>query len=125
MPLKMGIMSIYASDIAGGDTVISRLIESKYLLPVDAGYIPRTAMRMRHRTSRFDLPTGAAWRKIRERIFNRDGYKCTYCGATDRPLECDHIFPAHLGGSSEDDNLTTACKPCNRKKSGRHPDGEK
>lgn len=56
------------------------------------------------------------WSEIRSRIFARDGYTCTYCGAHGVRLECDHRTPRSRGGSDEDDNLTTACASCNRRK---------
>lgn len=58
----------------------------------------------------------AEWATLRAKIFKRDAFTCTYCGATDQPLECDHIVPVSKGGTNDDDNLTTACKPCNRSK---------
>lgn len=61
------------------------------------------------------------WERIRRFIFDRDGHTCTYCGAVDEPLHCDHIVPASRGGSSEPENLTTACKPCNLSKNDRTP----
>lgn len=56
------------------------------------------------------------WRVVRARIFERDSYTCTYCGARGVKLECDHIVPVARGGSFLDENLTTACFTCNRSK---------
>lgn len=56
------------------------------------------------------------WVPIRQRIFARDDFTCTYCGERGGQLECDHIHPLSRGGSNDDDNLTTACRPCNRAK---------
>lgn len=58
------------------------------------------------------------WQTTRERILARDGRRCTYCGS-DENLECDHIVPVSRGGGHGDDNLTTACRSCNRSKSDR------
>jgi hypothetical protein len=58
----------------------------------------------------------AAWASLRAKIFERDAFTCTYCGAIDLPLECDHVVPVSKGGGNDEDNLTTACKPCNRSK---------
>lgn len=55
------------------------------------------------------------WEAIRSEVFERDGYTCTYCGATEG-LHCDHVFPKSRGGSDEKDNLTTACGACNMSK---------
>jgi hypothetical protein len=59
---------------------------------------------------------GDVWQDICARIFKRDNYTCTYCGVRGGALECDHMMPISRGGSNDDDNLTTACKPCNRAK---------
>lgn len=61
------------------------------------------------------------WERLRRFIFDRDGYACTYCGSADLPLHCDHVVPVSRGGSSEPENLTTACKPCNLSKNDRTP----
>lgn len=51
-------------------------------------------------------------------IFKRDGFACQYCGAhpPDALLEVDHIVPVAEGGGNDEDNLVTACWPCNRGK---------
>lgn len=61
------------------------------------------------------------WSVIRSRIFSRDNFTCQYCGARGGRLECDHIVPLSRGGSDEDDNLATSCKPCNRSKRAKTP----
>ena len=62
------------------------------------------------------------WRERRRTVFERDGWRCTYCGtATDAP-HCDHVMPLSRGGSSDFDNLTTACPSCNTSKSDKTPD---
>jgi CRISPR/Cas system Type II protein with McrA/HNH and RuvC-like nuclease domain len=61
------------------------------------------------------------WVALRTRIFERDAFTCTYCGASDRQLECDHIRPVSRGGTNDEDNLTTACGPCNRSKKDKTP----
>lgn len=61
-------------------------------------------------------PHATAWCVIRERIFRRDDYTCAYCGARGVSLECDHVVPVARGGGHEDENLTTACRACNRSK---------
>ncbi len=67
-------------------------------------------------------PAQSEWRIIRARIFARDDYTCTYCGARGGKLQCDHIAPVSRGGSNDDDNLTTACMPCNRAKWAKTPE---
>ncbi len=58
------------------------------------------------------------WRYRRNAVKDRDGHKCAYCGSTEN-LHVDHVIPLVGGGSSELDNLVTACRECNCGKSGR------
>ena len=66
--------------------------------------------------------TGREWRAIRAEVFERDDYRCTYCGQRAERLECDHITPHIRGGCNSLDNLTTACRSCNRRKHAKTPD---
>jgi 5-methylcytosine-specific restriction endonuclease McrA len=60
------------------------------------------------------------WHRRRQLVFERDKYTCTYCGAdASSDPQCDHIHPVSQGGSSEIDNLTTACRFCNSSKAGK------
>lgn len=56
---------------------------------------------------------------LRFAVLNRDGFTCRYCGKTanDRELHVDHVVPRAAGGSSEIENLVTACIKCNSGKS--------
>ena len=56
------------------------------------------------------------WKKIRNAIFDRDGWVCAYCGDRNGPFECDHIVPVSKGGSNDKSNLVTSCMKCNRSK---------
>lgn len=56
-------------------------------------------------------------RLSRRTVFARDGYVCQYCGQTAKDLTIDHVIPKRLGGTSEWDNLVTACRRCNARKS--------
>lgn len=49
--------------------------------------------------------------KKRDAIFDRDSGECQYCG--DFAAVVDHIIPRVAGGSNDDDNLKSACQPCN------------
>lgn len=46
--------------------------------------------------------------KIRKKVLERDGYKCSICGSTDR-LVVDHCYPYSQGGGNEMVNLRTLC----------------
>jgi HNH endonuclease len=56
--------------------------------------------------------------KVRFFVFERDGYRCVQCGATE-DLTIDHIYPRSLGGGHTEDNLQTLCRPCNCRKGAR------
>ena len=52
------------------------------------------------------------WRRIRLRILERDGWRCTRCGRAGR-LEVHHRRPLHEGGHPTDPaNLATVCRDC-------------
>ena len=60
-------------------------------------------------------------RLSRREVFNRDRYRCLYCGRQTRELTLDHVVPRHRGGSHDWENLASACKSCNHRKAGRTP----
>ena len=53
---------------------------------------------------------------IREFVFKRDGFVCSYCGDVEGPFQIDHKHPVFLGGTNDIDNLTVACRACNLSK---------
>lgn len=57
-------------------------------------------------------------RKLRHQVFQRDGYRCRECGATNKQtrLHVDHIKPVAKGGTNDLSNLQTLCEDCNRAK---------
>ncbi len=64
--------------------------------------------------------------KSRKDIYERDNYRCVYCGSdlrNDHHKIClDHVIPLSRRGSSTLKNLVTSCKKCNALKSDRTPD---
>jgi 5-methylcytosine-specific restriction enzyme A len=60
---------------------------------------------------------GAAWRKIRARVLERDGHTCRRCGQVANQV--DHVVPKHKGGSDDEANLVSLCRRCHDKKTGR------
>jgi 5-methylcytosine-specific restriction endonuclease McrA len=64
----------------------------------------------RHRTV---SPSSRSWhergaQRVHDLVLERDGYRCTNCGATER-LEVHHIVAAEDGGPMTMENLTTLC----------------
>lgn len=47
-------------------------------------------------------------------VWRRDKFACRYCGVQDRPLTVDHVDLWEDGGATHTDNLTSACRPCNK-----------
>ena len=60
------------------------------------------------RKSQRQIDQWMAWR-----VFERDGYRCRYCGAK-APLTVDHVILWENGGATVEDNLVSACKKCNK-----------
>ncbi len=65
---------------------------------------------------------GKVSNQLRFEIFERDGYKCRYCGRGEDEckLEVDHIKPISKGGKSTYDNLQTLCEDCNKQKDNKY-----
>jgi 5-methylcytosine-specific restriction endonuclease McrA len=73
---------------------------------------------------------GAAW--SRASVFQRDGYRCIYCGAqpgdkqrgkilTKSSFNLDHIIPRSRGGDNTWGNTAVSCQRCNDVKRSRTP----
>lgn len=65
---------------------------------------------------------GKVSNKLRIRVYERDGYKCRYCGRGEDEcsLQIDHIKPISKGGKSIYDNLQTLCEDCNKQKDNKY-----
>jgi len=48
-------------------------------------------------------------------VFLRDRFCCQYCGTRDE-LTFDHLIPRSRGGTTNWNNVVTACSPCNLRK---------
>jgi 5-methylcytosine-specific restriction endonuclease McrA len=53
--------------------------------------------------------------KLKRDIWNRDGWKCFYCGSelNRETATVDHKTPLSRGGSWHASNLVTSCRKCN------------
>ena len=65
------------------------------------------------------------WRKpkprwSKKRLFERDGYKCAYCGKDATTV--DHVVPRHQGGETTWLNTVASCFKCNNRKGSRTPE---
>ena len=59
-------------------------------------------------------PRGYAWRKVRDYVRNRDGYRCVECGVP--AIEVDHIITVAEGGTDDPSNLQVLCSKHHRLK---------
>jgi hypothetical protein len=60
-------------------------------------------------------------RENRIKVYERDEYKCRYCGKQLTRFTCtlDHVKPVAEGGDNSFENIVTACLDCNSRKNGR------
>lgn len=64
----------------------------------------------------------AKWRKIRERIIQRDQGECQACGRVcgrTKEAHIDHIKAKAAGGTDHDNNLQLLCRNCHSAKTAR------
>ena len=64
---------------------------------------------------------GSAWRKLRQRVFERDHGLCQQClrdGRVSAATDCDHIISKAKGGTDEMSNLQMLCRACHKAKTG-------
>ena len=59
----------------------------------------------------------------RETLFERDNYRCQYCGNSFEAsqLNMDHVIPRDRGGRTSWENIVTSCIKCNSRKANRLP----
>ena len=59
----------------------------------------------------------------RDNLFERDGFRCQYCGNHFDPghLNMDHVIPRDRGGRTSWENIVTSCIKCNSRKANRLP----
>lgn len=75
------------------------------------------------------MPGSRVWDDVpalprRERLWIEEGKKCHWCGrptrfvAGDPPDQAtiDHVIPRYKGGTSEEENLVSACRACNARR---------
>lgn len=53
--------------------------------------------------------------KSRREVHERDGYRCVYCGRTDKPIELAHFVSRAHGGKGIPRNLISLCIDCHRR----------
>jgi hypothetical protein len=99
------------------EAALPEMVE-KYRMEVGASYYRYYIAYVHGDPRRVRPPRSGVTTRVRFDVFQRDGFRCVYCGSTDE-LVVDHIKPVADGGSDDQDNLATACRPCNEGKGGR------
>jgi 5-methylcytosine-specific restriction endonuclease McrA len=51
--------------------------------------------------------------ELRKYLLEKWGRRCAYCGASNVPLQVEHILCRAKGGTNRPSSLTLACEPCN------------
>jgi hypothetical protein len=68
-----------------------------------------------------DRAANVTTRMTLQSLIERDGTACVWCGRepwrTD--LTAEHVFPRSRGGRTSPENLTVACRPCNKRRGTR------
>src|SRR5215472_13633050 len=54
--------------------------------------------------------------ELRQYLLEKWNRRCAYCGASNVPLQIEHVLPRSRGGTDRASNLTLACEPCNTAK---------
>lgn len=97
-----------------------RVVLDEFFVATPVGWSNRRAdaeILAMHRAPRWLLDvTNMEWAALREAVFSRDKFTCSYCGDKPHRLECDHVRPLSRGGLSILVNLATSCVRCNRSK---------
>lgn len=81
------------------------ILETEMFTPDENGKIVKTLFRKSQR----QIDAYIQWA-----VFQRDNYKCRYCGRTGIPLTVDHVDLYEEGGATTERNLISACKNCNK-----------
>jgi 5-methylcytosine-specific restriction endonuclease McrA len=81
--------------------------------PIKLQKVIRTYLRMARTSESQIVRYGADWAYVREKVMQRDGYKCVVCGNSNKLLlQVNHITPKAYGGTENMENLVTMCVFC-------------
>nr|WP_305037073.1 RNA-guided endonuclease IscB [Nocardiopsis sp. Huas11] len=104
------------------DTTVSWVDRLTRLAPVRAVHVERAAFDT-HALSAGRSLEGLEYQQgalcgfeVREYLLAKFDRTCAYCGATNTPLNIDHVHPRSWGGSDRVSNLVLSCVPCNQGK---------
>lgn len=87
--------------------------------PSTSIHVPATLRLIKRVNKRWKPP------RFRKKVlFNRDGWKCQYCGVklAWANIEVEHVMPSSRGGQTTWLNCVSACKSCNKRKGPMTPE---
>lgn len=87
--------------------ILIKLIKGKRMLQKDGSYGDGLEIKPKRKNLS---------KEMRNKIKERDNFKCCNCGKRFVYLEIDHIIPVCEGGNNDESNLQTLCSECNRQK---------
>ena len=72
-------------------------------------------------TKKGDPRLSRKYKEVRLKKLSQDGWVCFYCGYEGKDMTIDHIIPVSKAPELAIDinNMVSACKPCNSRKSAR------
>ena len=90
-----------------------------YNSPSTSIHVPATMRLKRYVHKKWKAP-----RFRKSVLFNRDGWRCQYCGAklNYHTVEVEHVVPHSRGGNTSWLNCVAACRPCNKRKGSMTPE---
>jgi len=74
----------------------------------------------RRKAAKRKITKGGFWNKIRNKVLERDGYRCVWCN-TKEHLGLGSLIPPSRGGKLEIDNYVTTCQYCRPSKGNKLP----
>lgn len=106
-PIKDKVLRVLDLDQEDWEKIIKQtdLVETEVLTRAPNGKLAKIIVRKSTR----QIEQNVSWA-----VFRRDGYRCRYCGAKNRPLTVDHLVTWEDGGPSTEENLVACCRACNK-----------
>lgn len=97
---------------------LSKLVKSNYCSNICKNKQKELELEKRKDEGYFQDRYNTGYLSLRFRIFNRDGFRCKYCGRSpinnkEVVLQVEHIIPKIKGSDNSVNNLITSCLECN------------
>jgi hypothetical protein len=113
------------NDLVNSGDVVDVASMASILTGSDPGYAITISSQYRsaelRRDPAYDVNKRQVTRIVAARVFQRDAFRCRYCGSC-IDLSIDHIVPQKNGRDDSIENLVTCCRSCNSRKGARTPE---